>query len=588
MKRVLIIEDDVVVSSIYRRKYELSGLDVEVALDGVVGLAKVAEFHPDIVQLDLQLPKMNGIDVIKELRSKPEFASLPILVLSSFYKHDMVKEAWKAGATKCVTKIECTPVLALDIITKMIAEAQSGNAAPALAPSPSAPPVQSEPRAPQSGTYGAFAPGFGASPSTAAYSQQPMPPAYPQAPAPYPQQPSGYPQTNNPAAPSYPSQPGAYANPQPAFPAAQMAPSPAQTAFGRPPAQAFAPYPAPAASTASEPKTSAAGEMPTLGASATPASTSGDIRNEFLSRVPEIQTNLRDRANNLIRAKGVAAQLPQLREFYEACRTVANLAGTTGFVRVSHLAEALELLLKELHSKPARVTGSSLRTIAHAADALIALCQEAQDGSEGTPQSGLILAVDDEPISRKVLANALGKANLKTILMDDPHLALKLLNENQFDLIFLDGDMPGMSGFELCKQLRALPSNKSTPVVFVTSLNDFDSRAQSSLAGGNDLIAKPFLMIELAVKALTYLMKPKSQVPAFKSPGQAPMPSTLGGAPASPAQRSAVSAFGPAFSPAAASALRSPPLVPLPPLTRPVPVPSTASPTLPDGTLPNR
>ena len=110
MKRVLIIEDDVVVGSIYRRKYELSGIDVEVALDGMAGLAKVAEFKPDLVQLDLQLPKMNGIDVIKELRAKPEFASLPILVLSSFYKHDMVKEAWKAGATKCVTKIECTPV----------------------------------------------------------------------------------------------------------------------------------------------------------------------------------------------------------------------------------------------------------------------------------------------------------------------------------------------------------------------------------------------------------------------------------------------------------------------------------------------
>lgn len=261
-----------------------------------------------------------------------------------------------------------------------------------------------------------------------------------------------------------------------------------------------------------------------------------NIRQEFLSRVPSIQASLRDRANNLIRAKGVAAQLPQLREFHETCHTVANLAGTTGFVRVSHLAEALELLLKELHAKPARVTGSSLRTIAHAADALIALCQEAQDGDDGTPQSGLILAVDDEPISRKVLANALSKANLKTISLDDPHLALKVLNENQFDLIFLDGDMPGMSGFELCKQLRALPSNKATPVVFVTSLNDFDSRAQSSLAGGNDLIAKPFLMIELAVKALTYLMKPKPvpakpQVPSPGGPAGMPPLGQLPGRP---------------------------------------------------------
>ncbi len=430
MKRVLIIEDDVVVSSIYRRKYELSGFDVENALDGDLGLVKLAEFKPDIVQLDLQLPKKSGIDVIKEIRAKPEFKALPILVLSSFYKHDMVKEAWKAGATKCVTKIECTPILALEIIQQLLSakETEAPAAHPGYPPAPY--PGQNGP--------GGYPPG-----------------AYPPPQAPYP---------------GYPPGTGAAAYYQPA-------PAAAQLAMDHAPAPVF------------------------------------DVRQEFLARVPEIQAGLRDRANTLIRAKGVAALLPQLREFHESCHAVANLAATTGFVRVSHLADALELLLKELHAKPVRVTGSTLRTIAHAIDTLIGLCQEAQEGSAGTPQTGLILAVDDEPISRRVLANALSKANLKTISLDDPHLALKVLNENSFDLIFLDADMPGMNGFELCKHLRGLPTNKATPVVFVTSLNDFDSRAQSTLAGGNDLIAKPFLMIELAVKALTYLMKPKFRTP---------------------------------------------------------------------------
>jgi CheY-like chemotaxis protein len=215
--------------------------------------------------------------------------------------------------------------------------------------------------------------------------------------------------------------------------------------------------------------------------------------------------------------------------------------------------------LKELHGKPARITQSSLRTIAHAADVLIALCQEAQDPSEGTPQSGLILAVDDEPISRRVLANALGKASLKTISLDDSQLALRVMQENQFDLIFLDADMPVMNGFELCKQLRALPSNKSTPVVFVTSLNDFESRAQSSLAGGNDLIAKPFLMIELAVKALTYLMKPrlkKNTAPgagANPASGQAPASGSTPPKPAVPGASPSAEATG-AKPPGSASA----------------------------------
>lgn len=535
MKRVLIIEDDVVVSSIYRRKYELSGFDVENAHDGVSGLAKIAEFRPDIVQLDLQLPKMNGIDLIKEVRAKPEFKNLPILVLSSFYKHDMVKDAWKAGATKCVTKIECTPVLALEIIQQMLAE---GHQTPAGAVEQRpAPPPPSQPQ----GGYGypvgypvqqpgGYPPSGGYAPSP--YPQQPAPPAYPQQyppsyPNPYPQAPVGYPGYP----PSYPSQGGGGYAPQ------SPAPEPAA------PPQAYLGYPG---AGTQEPPVQEAKSAPVIQTASPKALVSQntppsmDIRQEFLSRVPTIQTNLRDRANNLIRAKGVAAQLPQLREFHEACHAVASLAATTGFVRVSHLAEALELLLKELHSKPARVTPSSLRTIAHAADTLILLCQEAQDGTEGVPQSGMILAVDDEPISRKVLANALSKASLKTISLDDSGLALRVLTENQFDLIFLDGDMPGMNGFELCKHIRNMPSNKATPVVFVTSLNDFDTRAQSSLAGGNDLIAKPFLMIELAVKALTYLMKPRGQVPPQSKPQGlgpgivTPAPLAAPGAPALP------------------------------------------------------
>jgi twitching motility two-component system response regulator PilG len=84
------------------------------------------------------------------------------------------------------------------------------------------------------------------------------------------------------------------------------------------------------------------------------------------------------------------------------------------------------------------------------------------------------------------------------------------LRENSFDLIFLDAEMPELNGFQLCTELRKLPTNKTTPVIFVTSLTKFEVRAQSSLAGGNDLIAKPFLMMELAVKALTYLLRPKT------------------------------------------------------------------------------
>jgi DNA-binding response OmpR family regulator len=67
--------------------------------------------------------------------------------------------------------------------------------------------------------------------------------------------------------------------------------------------------------------------------------------------------------------------------------------------------------------------------------------------------------------------------------------------------------MPGMNGFELCTRLRTYPTNAKTPVIFVTGLTDFESRAKSTLSGGSDLIAKPFLFMELAVKAITHILR---------------------------------------------------------------------------------
>jgi two-component system sensor histidine kinase/response regulator len=72
-------------------------------------------------------------------------------------------------------------------------------------------------------------------------------------------------------------------------------------------------------------------------------------------------------------------------------------------------------------------------------------------------------------------------------------------------------DMPGITGYELCAKLRAMPQHKKTPVVFVTSLNDFDNRTSSTMAGGNDFIAKPFLFIELSVKALIHVLRGRMQ-----------------------------------------------------------------------------
>jgi PleD family two-component response regulator len=97
---------------------------------------------------------------------------------------------------------------------------------------------------------------------------------------------------------------------------------------------------------------------------------------------------------------------------------------------------------------------------------------------------------------------ALEKAKLKSVNIEDPAAAYDLLAEHRFDLIVLDVDMPVMNGFELCTRLRQLPAHTKTPAVFVIGLTDFENRTNSMRSGGNDFIAKLFLFMALAVKAL--------------------------------------------------------------------------------------
>jgi CheY-like chemotaxis protein len=170
------------------------------------------------------------------------------------------------------------------------------------------------------------------------------------------------------------------------------------------------------------------------------------------------------------------------------------------------MADALEALLKELQDKPRNVNVSTLRTTAAAVDFMGVLFDNVSSPAQNIPAAE-VLVVDDEAISRRAITFALEKAHMKSLAVEDPIKAVDLLTQKRFDLIFLDVDMPNMSGFELCTKIRTLPQYAKTPVVFVTGLNDLESRANSTMSGGNDFIAKPFLFIELTLKALMLVLR---------------------------------------------------------------------------------
>jgi len=125
----------------------------------------------------------------------------------------------------------------------------------------------------------------------------------------------------------------------------------------------------------------------------------------------------------------------------------------------------------------------------------------------------------DEAMSRRAIIYALEKANLRSVGVDDAQVACNLLSTNHFDLIILDVEMPTMNGFELCRRLRKLPDHKNTPVIFVAGLHDFESQAQAKPSPADDIIAKPFLFMELALKGLIQMFRfHLAKTPTVKQP----------------------------------------------------------------------
>jgi CheY-like chemotaxis protein len=385
MKKILIIEDDQIVANVYRNKLAVEGYAAEVAPDGETGLRVMRTFKPHILLVDLMLPGISGVDVIKEIRAEPEFSKVPVIVFSNTYLTNLIQEAWRAGANKCLSKSSCTPKDVIDIVRNSIGDS------------------------------------------------------------------------------------GAIPLRTPAVTGKSGAPAESDTEFQR------------------------------------------DLSKAFIENLPGTLHSLRQVMQTLVRAGDEPARLKQIYELYRQVHALNGNAGLAGMNQIGHMSAAFEALLKEIYEKPKNINSSSIRTMAAAVDFLGFLFEKGTLPDRQEMPVSKILVVDDEAISRRAIVYALEKAKLKSVNVEDSQQALQMLAENEFDLVFLDVDMPNMTGFELCSKLRAMPQHKKTPVVFVTSLNDFDSRTSSTMAGGNDFIGKPFLFIELTVKALIHVMRSRFQ-----------------------------------------------------------------------------
>ena len=433
MKKILIIEDDPIVARIYQSRLEKESYEVEVATDGQSGYYRIFDINPSAVLLDLMLPKMNGVDVLKKIRAQTQFQKTPIIVFTNAYVPNMIQEAFQAGATQVFNKATLTPRQVMDALQTAMYVSDgtvptSSGTRPDVAPPTLAPASSS---------------------TTTDTSHDPF-------------------------------------KPSPVIPASKLAfASPGQFSNA-------------GGLTHTKPASSPADEE---------AREQEEIQETFQESAPEILATIRKLMQEFSKAGDDGAKISMLIELYRKVHSLTGSAGIAGLHSIAQMASALEVLLRELHEKPKNINASTMRTVAHAIDFIVDIFTKGADQQDLLSQPINILVVDDEILSRRAITYALEKAGLKSVSVEDPHMALKLTTEKNFDLIFLDIQMPGMDGFDLCTRIRSDQHNKSTPVIFVTSLSDFKSRARSSLSGGTDLIAKPFMFMELSVKALTYVLR---------------------------------------------------------------------------------
>jgi CheY-like chemotaxis protein len=236
-----------------------------------------------------------------------------------------------------------------------------------------------------------------------------------------------------------------------------------------------------------------------------------NVTNAFLTRASKHLGPLRELCQTILQTSNEETRQNMLVDGFLRINSLISKTGSEVVHPAYQISAALEGLFRKLLQNSKHSTPSTLATVATAVDLLNDLCVPGLKADLAINPPIHMLVVDDDLVARRALVGALQTAFKKPESVENGEAALALALGKPFDVIFLDVQMPGMDGFEVCSKIRDTVPNRATPVVFVTGHSDFDARAQMSRNGGNDLMGKPFLTSEITVKALTFALRGRLQ-----------------------------------------------------------------------------
>lgn len=109
MAKILIIEDDQLVSRMYAQAFKSEGLEIDVAPNGKEGISKAQTLKPDLILLDIMMPEVNGIEVLQTLKADENTKSIPIVILTNLAGTQDAEKAKKEGAKAYLVKSQYKP-----------------------------------------------------------------------------------------------------------------------------------------------------------------------------------------------------------------------------------------------------------------------------------------------------------------------------------------------------------------------------------------------------------------------------------------------------------------------------------------------
>lgn len=109
MNKILIVEDDPLISKMYSEKLTREGYTTEVAKDGIEGLEKMKNNPPNLVILDVMMPKMGGVEVVLEMKKDPNLGKIPIIILSNLSENPDIEKVKQMGIQEYLVKSDLDP-----------------------------------------------------------------------------------------------------------------------------------------------------------------------------------------------------------------------------------------------------------------------------------------------------------------------------------------------------------------------------------------------------------------------------------------------------------------------------------------------